>query len=99
MLIFPVAISIKYRSKREYQEIIFLKNKTQSINKDKNKSNVIIYILIILPRAIFFPFEDAINELLLSDYFLLPQYLMLFRGLIEFAVFSLITIIAIILKI
>ena len=39
------------------------------------------------------------NELLLSDYFLLPQYLMLFRGLIVFAVFSLFTIIAIILKI
>ena len=48
MLIFPVAISIKYRSKREYQEIIFLKNKTQSINKDKNKSRYRVYLIFLI---------------------------------------------------
>ena len=197
LLIFPLAICIKCRSKRENQEIVYLKNKIHSKNYDKNKSrdrvyliflisildlisrsvyfsfffintmfkresigklperyhmdyivildfffrylfakiilntkkfrhhitsfiicflgfaiyigidwfsidfniNVILYILIILPRAIFFPLEDAVNEKLLSYYFLLPQYLMLFRGLIELVVFSLFTIIAISLKI
>ena len=187
LLIFPLAICIKCRSKRENQEIVYLKNKIHSKNYDKNKSrdrvyliflisildlisrsvyfsfffintmfkresigklperyhmdyivildiffrylfakiilntkifrhhitsiiicflgfaiyigidwfsidfniNVILYILIILPRAIFFPLEDAVNEQLLSYYFLLPQYLMLFRGLIELVVFSL----------
>ena len=59
----------------------------------------IIYILIILPRAILFPLEDTINQILLSKYFLLPHYLMVYRGIIEFAFFSLITFILIILKI
>jgi len=62
LLIFPVAISIKYRSKREYQEIIFLKNKTQSINKDKNKSRYRVYliflisILDLISRSVYFLF-------------------------------------------
>ena len=50
-------------------------------------------------RAILFPLEDTINQILLSNYFLLPHYLLAIRGIIEFIVFSLITIILIILKI
>jgi hypothetical protein len=63
------------------------------------KINNIIYIFIILIRAILFPLEDTINQILLSKYFLLPHYLMVYRGIIEFVFFSLITFILIILKI
>ena len=63
------------------------------------KINNIIYIFIILIRAILFPLEDTINQILLSKYFLLPHYLMVYRGIIEFAFFSLITFILIIIKI
>ena len=61
--------------------------------------NIVIYMLIALLRAILFPLEDTINQILLSKYFLLPHYLMANRGIIEFIIFSLITIILIILKI
>ena len=61
--------------------------------------NIVIYMLIALLRAILFPLADTINQILLSKYFLLPHYLMVYRGIIEFVIFSLITIILIILKI
>ena len=50
-------------------------------------------MLLIIPK----PY--TINQILLSKYFLLPHYLMVYRGIIEFAFFSLITFILIILKI
>ena len=61
--------------------------------------NNLIYMLIALLRAILFPLADTINQILLSKYFLLPHYLMVIRGIIEFVIFSFITIILIILKI
>ena len=64
----------------------------------KNINNI-IYIFIIIFRSILFPLEDAINQILLSKYFLLPHYLMVIRGIIEFVSFSLIIIILFIIKI
>ena len=61
--------------------------------------NNIIFILIVLLRPILFPLEDTINQILLSKYFLLPHYLMTYRGIIEFLALSFISIILIILKI
>ena len=66
---------------------------------DYKNINNIIYLLIISIRAILFPLEDIINQILLSKYFLLPHYLMTYRGLIELTFFSLITIILISLKV
>jgi len=57
-----------------------------------NKNNI-IYMLIVLLRAILFPLEDTINQILLSKYFLLSHYLLAIRGIIEFTFFSIITII------
>ena len=45
--------------------------------------NNLIYSIIILFRAILFPLEDTINQILLSKYFLLPHFLMTYRGIIE----------------
>ena len=67
-------------------------------NIDYNINNF-IYAIIVLFRAILFPLEDTINQILLSKYFLLPHFLMTYRGIIEFVFFSLVTIILIILKI
>ena len=67
-------------------------------NIDYNLNNF-IYAIIVLFRAILFPLEDTINQILLSKYFLLPHFLMTYRGLIESAFFTLVTIILISLKI
>jgi len=67
-------------------------------NIDYNINNF-IYAIIVLFRAILFPLEDTINQILLSKYFLLPHFLMTYRGLIESAFFILVTIILLSLKI
>ena len=43
------------------------------------------YFLFIVAKYIILPFEDVINKILLTDEFLLPHYLMLWRGLFNFA--------------
>ena len=68
------------------------------LNIDYNINNF-IYSIIVLFRAILFPLEDTINQILLSKYFLLPHFLMTYRGIIESTFFSLVTIILISLKI
>ena len=54
-------------------------------NKDEFLTKI-WYLLFILPRALLFPLEDAINKILLSDDFLLPHSLMFYRGIIEFPI-------------
>lgn len=39
------------------------------------------YFLFIIGKYILFPLEDVINKILLTDQFLLPHYLMFYRGL------------------
>ena len=55
--------------------------------------HIIIFIILLLPRAIVFPLEDVINKILLSDDFLLPHSLMFIRGLIEFLIISIISLV------
>ena len=54
-------------------------------NKDELFTKI-WYLLFILPRAILFPLEDSINKILLSNDFLLPHSLMFYRGIIEFPI-------------
>ena len=79
--------------------ILFIINDILDFFSEDFNTNILIYMLIVSLRAILFPLEDTINQILLSKYFLLPHYLLVIRGIIEFVVFSLITIILIILKI
>ena len=67
-------------------------------NEDYKFSTKIWYLLFILPRAIFFPLEDAINKILLSDDFLLPHSLMFDRGLIEFPILLIFSLILFLTK-
>ena len=66
-----------------------------SIKDDDDNSvfDKIMFILFILPRSILFPLEDVINKILLSDDFLLPHSLMFDRGLIEFVLSLIISLI------
>ena len=56
---------------------------------------IIIYSFFILPRVIFFPLEDVINQILLSKDYLMPHILMFYRGIIEFIILLIVTIILI----
>lgn len=51
------------------------------------------FFLFIILRSFLFPFEDVINQILLSNDFLIPHFLMWDRGLIEFPLLIIITII------
>ena len=54
------------------------------------------YFFFVILKYIFLPLEDVFNKILLTDKFLLPHYLMFWRGIIDFLFlifFSLITII------
>lgn len=57
---------------------------------------IIIYSLFIFPRAIFFPMEDVINQMLLSKDNLMPHFIMFYRGIIEFIILLIIAIILIV---
>lgn len=64
----------------------------------KNNNDVplklkIYYLSFIIVRSFLFPFEDVINQILLSDDYLLPHSLMWDRGVIEFPLSLIITII------
>ena len=56
-------------------------------------SNKFLFLLFILPRSIFYPLEDVLNKILLSNDFLLPHTLMYDRGLIEFIILFIISLI------
>ena len=66
-----------------------------SIIEDKENSgwDKKMFILFILPRSFFFPLEDVINKILLSDDFLLPHSLMFRRGIIEFVLIFIMSLI------
>ena len=65
-----------------------------SIIKDKDSSwDKLWFLIFILPRAILFPLEDVINKILLSDDFLLPHSLMFRRGIIEFVLLFIMSLI------
>ena len=59
--------------------------------RNKNYSDIIIYILIIFPKSILFPIEDVINKILLTNDYLLPHSLIFRRGIYQLG-FSLILI-------
>ena len=63
------------------------------INDEDNISVKLLFILFILSRPIFFPLADVINKILLSKAFLLPHTLMFDRGLIEFTILLIISLI------
>ena len=66
-------------------------------DKDTDKENDImskfLFLFILLLRALFYPLEDTINKILLSDNFLLPHSLMYDRGIIEFFILILFSLI------
>ena len=53
----------------------------------------VLYLIFLLLPAIFYPLEDTINKIILSDDFLLPHSLMFDRGLIEFVILIIFSII------
>ena len=63
------------------------------IIEGKDVSNKFLFLLFILPRSIFYPLEDVLNKILLSNDFLLPHTLMYDRGLIEFIILLIISLI------
>jgi len=63
------------------------------IIEGKDVSNKFLFLLFILPRSIFYPLEDVLNKILLSNDFLLPHTLMYDRGLIEFIILFIISLI------
>ena len=63
------------------------------IIEGKDVSNKFLFLLFILPRSIFYPLEDVLNKILLSNDFLLPHTLMYDRGLIEFIIIFIISLI------
>ena len=60
--------------------------------------DIIIYSLFILPRAIFFPLEDVVNQILLSEDYLMPHILMFYRGIFTAILFILLIPILILIK-
>ena len=59
-----------------------------SINKSEiDRSDVILYIIIVIPKAILFPLEDVFNKKILTNDFLLPHSLIFWRGVFQFWVF------------
>lgn len=67
-------------------------------NKKYDFSIKMWYLLFIFPRALIFPLEDAINKILLSNDFLLPHSLMFDRGIIEFFILLIFSLILFITK-
>ena len=64
-----------------------------SIIHEKKDVKILYYILFTALRGILFPLEDVINKKLLTDKFILPPTLIFFRGLIEFIILSIFTLI------
>ena len=56
------------------------------IESEKDFCDKILFLVFLLPLAICYPLEDTYNKILLSDDFLLPHTLMFNRGLIEFVI-------------
>ncbi len=54
----------------------------QSINNEELNSWP--YFLFVVAKNILLPLEDVINKILLTDKFLLPHYLMFYRGIYNF---------------
>ena len=63
------------------------------INIENNEINLWIYLFFIFISKVLFALEDTINKILLTDKFLLPHYLMFWRGLFSFVIILLFTII------
>ena len=60
---------------------------------ESNKSNAWIYLFFIFFKKILFSLEDVFNKILLTNKFLLPHFLMFWRGLINFIIFLILILI------
>ena len=58
-----------------------------------NESNAWIYLLFSFFKKILFSLEDVFNKILLTNKFLLPHFLMFWRGLINFIIFLILILI------
>ena len=58
-------------------DIITIKKENMKIN------DIILFIIIIFPKAILFPLEDVLNKILLIDEFMLPHSLIFWRGVTQ----------------
>ena len=57
---------------------------------DLVKSKHSSYLLAIIPRNILFPLADTLSKIILTDKFVLPQYLMFYKGIINFSMHTII---------
>ena len=57
---------------------------------DINEKNDWIHILFLFPQNIIFGFSDSIIKILLTNKFVLPHYLMFYRGIINFGMYLII---------
>ena len=56
------------------------------MNSKKKNRDIIIYLIIFLPKTILFPLEDTFNKILLTNDFLLPHSLIFLRGIFELVI-------------
>ena len=57
---------------------------------DLVKSEHSSYLFAIIPRNILFPLGDTLSKIILTDKFVLPQYLMFYKGIINFSMHAII---------
>lgn len=63
-----------------------------------NELNNWPYFLFVIGKYIILPLEDVINKILLTDEFLLPHYLMFYRGIFNFIMLGILSILVFLTK-